>query len=266
VGEGIEVKGWKRPSKTSRSKDHTNNYDMWAVELLAHILPENDREEWLGDLKEARRSLLCNGWSIWAVTPITIARACLLVWSLLRIKYQDLGLGAGRTTDRGSLEGFPEIVELIERIAPFKSTVVVTGDWDSGKESVARAIHAKGNRRNKPFVALNCGALPPPLIARQLFGNRLSEGCLERANHGSLFLDHVDKLSFDLQAELLRVLVAEEFLPGAGNQSIQLDIRLIVASDRGLADAVQQGRFREDLYYRINVSEIMLPPLNLRKA
>jgi hypothetical protein len=251
----------KRSSKTSRSKDHTENYDMLVVDLLAHILPENDREEWLGDLKEARRSLLCNGWSIWAVTPITIARACLLVWSLLRIKYQDLGLGAGRAIDRGSLEGFPKIVEFIERMATLKATVLLTGDWSSGRESIARAIHAKGNRRSKPFVALDCGARPPQLITRELFGNRLCRGCLEQANHGTLFLDQIDKLSPDLQCQLLRVLQEKALVPVGGNQPIELNIRFIVASDKDLREELQQGRFREDLHYWLTVFEIVLPSL-----
>lgn len=253
-------------SNRSPSDEHADSWDMCLVNLLGHILPEHTREEWLGDLKEARLDLIWHGWSNWAVTLITLARASLLVWCLLRIKYQDLRLGEGRTTNRPLLESFPKIVELIERIATSKATVLLTGDWGTGRESIARAIHAKGHRRNKPFVALDCGARPPRLITRELFGNRLRRGCLERANHGSLFLDQIDKLSPDLQCQLLRVLHEKTLLPVGGNQPIELDIRFIVASDKDLREELQQGRFREDLHYWLIVFEIVLPSLKPRQT
>jgi transcriptional regulator of acetoin/glycerol metabolism len=253
-------------SNRSPSDEHADSWDMCLINLLGHILPEHAREEWLGDLKEAQLDLIWHGWSNWAITLITLARASLLVWCLLRIKYQDLRLAEGRTTNRLLLESFPKIVELIEGIATSPSTVLLTGDWGTGRESIARVIHAKGHRRNKPFVALDCGARPPRLITRELFGNRLRRGCLERANHGSLFLNQVDKLSLDLQSQLLRVL-QEKALPSVGgNQLIELNIRLIVASNKDLREEAKQGRFREDLLYRLTVIEIALPSLNPREA
>jgi two-component system response regulator PilR (NtrC family) len=165
------------------------------------------------------------------------------------------------------------VFRLIETIAPTTSTVLVTGESGTGKELAARAIHFNSLRRDKPFVALNCGALPETLLESELFGHMRGaftgaatnkKGLLESAQQGTVFLDEISEMSPLMQVKLLRVLQERRFRRVGGTEEIEADIRIIAATNRDLPKEVQDGRFREDLFYRINVIPVHLPPLRER--
>jgi two-component system response regulator PilR (NtrC family) len=166
-----------------------------------------------------------------------------------------------------------EVFRLIETIAPTTSTVLVTGESGTGKELAARAIHYHSLRRDKPLVALNCGALPETLLESELFGHMRGaftgaatnkKGLLEAAQQGTVFLDEISEMSPLMQVKLLRVLQERRFRHVGGTEEIEADIRIIAATNRDLPKEIQEGRFREDLYYRINVIPVHLPPLRER--
>jgi DNA-binding NtrC family response regulator len=167
-----------------------------------------------------------------------------------------------------------EILALTEEIASLRSTVLIHGESGTGKELVARAIHFSGNRAEKPFVAVSCAALTETLLESELFGYEKgaftgavaqAKGKFEIAEGGTIFLDEIGDISPKLQADLLRVLQERRFYRVGGNQEIEVDVRVIAATNKNLAEAVQQSKFREDLYYRLNVIEIKLPPLRERR-
>jgi Nif-specific regulatory protein len=163
---------------------------------------------------------------------------------------------------------------LIERVAPRDTTVLITGESGTGKELIARALHEKSVRRERPFVAVNCAALTETLFESELFGHEkgaftgaisLKRGRFELAQGGTIFLDEVGELAPSLQAKLLRVLQQREFERVGGSQAHPLDIRVIAATNRELSEDVRDGRFREDLYHRLNVVTLESPPLRDRK-
>ncbi len=167
-----------------------------------------------------------------------------------------------------------EIFAKVEQVADSRTTVLVTGESGTGKELVARALHYNSSRRHKPFIAINCAALPDSLIESELFGHERGAftdaqarkiGQFELAENGTIFLDEVADLSQATQAKLLRVLQEKEFTRVGGTRMIRVDVRLIAATNKNLEQALKQGAFREDLYYRINVVPIHLPPLRDRK-
>jgi two-component system, NtrC family, response regulator PilR len=167
-----------------------------------------------------------------------------------------------------------DVFDLVETVAPTNSTILISGESGTGKELVARAIHVNSLRRDRPFVALNCGALPETLLESELFGHMrgaftgaavTKKGLLESAEHGTVFLDEISEMSPMMQVKLLRVLQERKFRRLGGNEEIQADIRIIAATNRDLQTAVAEGRFREDLYYRINVIPIQLPALRERR-
>ena len=167
-----------------------------------------------------------------------------------------------------------EIYTRIEQIADTRTTALITGESGTGKELVARALHYSSSRKNRPFIAINCAALPETLIESELFGHERGAftdaqsrkiGQMEMADGGTLFLDEVADLSPSTQAKLLRVLQEKEFTRVGGTRVIRIDMRLITATNKDLSEALKQGQFREDLYYRINVIPIHLPPLRERK-
>jgi len=173
----------------------------------------------------------------------------------------------------GSNHSMQRVRELTAKVAPTHSTVLILGETGTGKELVARALHQGSLRTNKPFVPLNCGALPESLIESELFGHRKGAftgadehrvGLFEVADGGTVFLDEIGELPKSMQSKLLRVLESGEIRRIGDNESLQVDVRVICATHRNLAEMVEAGEFREDLMYRINTFEIQLPPLRLR--
>ena len=173
----------------------------------------------------------------------------------------------------GKSQGMQEIYAKIEQVADSRTTVLITGESGTGKELVAKALHYNSGRRQRPFIALNCAALPETLIESELFGHEKGSftdatarrvGQFELANTGTLFLDEIGDLSAMTQAKLLRVLQEREFTRIGGVQSIKVDVRIVAATNRNLEEMVRKGQFREDLYYRINVISLFLPPLRER--
>ena len=174
----------------------------------------------------------------------------------------------------GKSEKMVKIFELIRHIAPYDSSVLIMGESGTGKELIANAIHYHSPRASLPFIKVSCASLSEGIIESELFGHEKGaftgaitsrKGRFEMAHGGTLFLDEVEDIPPSTQIKLLRVLQESEFERVGGNKTIQVDIRIIAASNRDLQEAVEQGRFREDLYYRLNVVNIKLPPLRERK-
>ncbi|MBP1636820.1 MAG: pilR, partial [Acidobacteria bacterium] len=174
----------------------------------------------------------------------------------------------------GRSRAMQAVFDLVETVAPTNSTILVTGESGTGKELVARAVHTNSLRRDQAFVALNCAALPETLLESELFGHMrgaftgaatTKKGLLEAAERGTVFLDEISEMSTMMQVKLLRVLQERKFRRVGGTEEIDADIRIIAATNRDLAKAVSDGAFREDLYYRINVIPIHLPPLRERR-
>jgi len=166
------------------------------------------------------------------------------------------------------------LIELIKVVGKSNATVLITGESGTGKELVARAIHSQSHRRNKPFVAVSCAALPESLLESELFGHERGsftgaytrkKGKFEFASGGTLFLDEIGEMSANIQVHLLRVLEEKEFTRVGGNEPLRVDVRVISATNKDLRKAIEKQEFREDLYYRLNVVNIELPPLRERK-
>jgi DNA-binding NtrC family response regulator len=174
----------------------------------------------------------------------------------------------------GKSEAMLRIFDLVAQVAPSRSTVLIQGESGTGKELIAKALHANSPRRDKPFVAVNTGAMPSELLESTLFGHikgaftsaiATKKGLFEIANGGTLFLDEIATMGLDTQAKILRVLQDRRFMQLGGVQEIQVDVRIIAATNIDLRQAVREGKFREDLYYRLNVITIDLPPLRSRR-
>jgi nitrogen regulation protein NR(I) len=193
-----------------------------------------------------------------------------------RARDQDEPHGSGDDEERtlvGTSARMRQVHEIIQKVADSPSTVLITGESGTGKELVALALHNKSSRRDKPFIRLNAAAIPPTLIEAELFGHEKGAftgavtqkpGRFELAHGGTLFLDEIGELPVDMQVKLLRVLQESTFERVGGIKTLRVDVRLIAATNRDLKKAIEQGLFREDLYYRLNVVPIELPPLRER--
>jgi len=183
-----------------------------------------------------------------------------------------------RTSAFGDLIGaspaMREIFALIRKIAHGRSSVLITGESGTGKEVVARTIHYHGARAEKPFIPINCTAIPEGLLESELFGHvrgaftgahTSKRGLFEKADGGTLFLDEIGDMGLGLQSKLLRVLQDREVRPVGGTQSTKVDVRIVAASNKDLEAEIESGRFREDLYYRLNVIPVHIPPLRARR-
>lgn len=174
----------------------------------------------------------------------------------------------------GNSARIQEVYQIMERVLNIDSTILITGETGTGKEMVAKAIHYSGNRAEQPFYALNCAGMQEQLLENELFGHekgaftgadRKKIGLFEAADRGSLFLDEISEASYSIQAKFLRVLQDKEFIHLGGLKPIKVDVRLMAATNIDLEKAVAEGKFREDLFYRLNVVPIALPPLRERK-
>ncbi|MSO88627.1 MAG: sigma-54-dependent Fis family transcriptional regulator [Rhodospirillaceae bacterium] len=190
----------------------------------------------------------------------------------LRRENEDLRSRAGGDLElTGASVAINQVRQSIDRVAPTGSRVMITGSAGVGKEVVARLIHARSRRAAGPFVALNCATMHPDHVERELFGGGDGEtgprkpGTLERAHEGTLFLDEVADMPLETQGKIVRVLQEQTFEPVGGNMRIEVDVRVVAATNRDLSAEIAAGRFREDLFYRLNVVPIRVPPLRERR-
>lgn len=174
----------------------------------------------------------------------------------------------------GKSSGMMKIFEMIQTVAETESTVLITGNSGTGKELIARAIHYNSKRKGKPFIAVNCGAISENLIESELFGHKRGaftgaisdkEGFLKAADGGTLFLDEISEMPLNLQVKLLRVIQEKEITPVGTTYSIPINVRFLASTNRNLMEQINEGKFREDLFYRLNVIEINIPSLKDRK-
>lgn len=217
------------------------------------------------------------------IKPFKVDELKLIIYNSLEKRYlrkenillkREIESKTGFANFIGKSESMKKVFSLIRQVADTTSTVLITGESGTGKELVAKAVHFNSQRNNKPFVTVNCGALPESLLESELFGymkgaftgaSSNKQGLFEAAHGGALFLDEISATTPALQIKLLRVLQEREFMRVGGTAGVKVDVHVIAASNRDLLSEVAKGAFREDLYYRLNVIPIHLPPLRDRK-
>jgi DNA-binding NtrC family response regulator len=215
--------------------------------------------------------------------PVNLDRLSLLVKRALasremalqnRAMQEELERRSGFASIIGRSAEMKQVFEMVRQVAPSRSSVLITGESGSGKEMIAEALHYNSPRKDKPFIKVHCAALAETLLESELFGHEKGaftgaisrkRGRFELANLGTLFLDEIGEINQSVQIKLLRVLEEKRFERVGGEETIEVDVRLIAATNRVLKDAIAKGQFREDLYYRLNVVNIHIPPLRDRK-
>lgn len=294
--EGYEVDEAEK-GKTAYDKILENSFDivitdlempgMKGIQLVEEIQKLNIQTAVIiitayGSLETAIAALR-NGASDYILKPIDFDEILIKVKKLLEIKNllienKILRKEIQRNYDYenfvGKSQAMKNIFDMIETVALTESTVLITGKSGTGKELVARALHYKSNRCNKAFIPVNCGAISENLIESELFGHKRGaftgaisdkEGYFKAADGGTLFLDEISELTLNLQVKFLRVLQEREFTPVGATSPISVNIRFIASTNRDLKQEIKNGKFREDLYYRLNVIEINLPSLKERE-
>lgn len=193
----------------------------------------------------------------------------------VRYLRSEMALRSGNTRIISQAKSMQAVFQLVEKVAQTSSNVLISGESGTGKELIARVIHNGSSRSESRFVAINCAAIPPDLIEAELFGHEKGAftgayhqniGKFEFANNGTIFLDEISSLKLEMQAKLLRFLQERDFTRVGSNRTIKVDVRMIAATNTRLEDMVGDGRFRDDLYFRLNVIPIQLPPLRQRKG
>ena len=215
--------------------------------------------------------------------PVNLARLSLLVKRALasrelavqnRAMQEELERRSGFASIIGRSSEMRQVFEIVRQVAPSRSSVLITGESGSGKEMIAEALHYNSPRKEKPFIKVHCAALTESLLESELFGHEKGaftgaiarkRGRFELAHLGTLFLDEIGEINQNVQIKLLRVLEEKRFERVGGEETVEVDVRLIAATNRDLKDAIEKGTFREDLYYRLNVVNIHIPPLRERK-
>ncbi|MEJ2196017.1 MAG: sigma-54 dependent transcriptional regulator [Ignavibacteriaceae bacterium] len=261
--------------------------EMKGTELLEKIREFSPRTTTIvvtayGSLETAI-SALRNGASDYILKPIEFDDLLIKVKRLfemkdLLIENQILRSELQRSTEDRIIIGksfaIRKVFDLIDSVADTDSTVLITGKSGTGKELVAKALHYTSKRKSKPFVVVNCGAISDTLIESELFGHKKGaftgavsdkEGFIKAADEGTLFLDEIGEMPLDLQVKLLRTIQEKEYTPVGTTKSIPLNIRFVASTNKNLSDEIKAGKFREDLFYRLNVVEIILPSLKDRK-
>ncbi len=237
--------------------DYARDHDAALVVLLEPTDPDGSAMQVLGALEVMTK-------------PVATADLAAVVRRL--VERRELQRRTGIFGDSAAVQ---EVLVRIEQMAPVSSTVLIQGESGTGKELVAKAIHDLSPRRGKPFIAVNCAALPETLLESELFGHEKGAftgaaerrlGRFELADTGTIFLDEIGEIPASVQVKLLRVLEARSFFRLGGAQPIKVDVRVVAATNRSLKDRVAAGEFRDDLFYRLNVLSIYLPPLRERRA
>jgi len=271
------------------SRTFSNKYERPKTpssERLRHILQTTDKHETKDELNcGACGYTTCREHAVAIYRELAEGNMC-LPYSLKRLEEDHIKLTQkyelaqralkqefGETSIIGNDQGTREVIQLIHQVGPTPTTVLIRGESGTGKELTARAIHAQSQRADKPLVAVNCTTLTDSLLESELFGHKKGaftgaitekRGLFEAADGGTIFLDEVGDITPKLQSELLRVLDSGEIRPVGDNTSVRVDVRLIAATNRNLEQGVTEGWFREDLFYRLNVFTITMPPLRSR--
>jgi DNA-binding NtrC family response regulator len=294
--EGFAVQG-ARSLQDARAQLANEPADVVLVDL---VLPDGDGIALLRELKETTSSdvILVSGVATvdsaiealrlgaldYLTKPLDTARLRVVLAHVLRLRSLKEEVGTLRGELRklgrfGKLVGvspaMQKVYDMMIKVAPTDATVFITGESGTGKELVAQTLFELSGRRRRPFLPLDCGAIPQTLIESELFGHergsftgatQLRRGCFERAAGGTLFLDEITEMPIELQVKLLRVLESGSLVRVGGDEPVPVNVRLIAASNRVPRDAVENGKLREDLFYRINVFPIVLPPLRDREG
>lgn len=260
---------------------------MTGIELLQKVHEEYEQTEFImltghGTVETAVDAMKMGAFD-YLIKPVNLEELNILVKRVFEqrdLKKENESLRAqvneryGFDNIVGNSEAIQQIFQIIRQVAPTRASILIDGETGTGKELVAKAIHFNSNRKSKPFVAVNCGALSQSLLESELFGHEkgaftgaISQraGRFEAANKGTIFLDEIGETTPEFQVKLLRVLQEQEFERVGGAKPVKVDVRIIAATNRDLKVEVAQGRFREDLYYRLNVINIKLPPLRERQ-